>query len=427
MGFLDDKEELKDKDLFFDPAAKACSSKGKKATREFIDFFLHVEKHKGLRQRSRKAKDTEILNFQLEAIVANIVAGHLRKKPTPIAITLSKQTIGRASSHPILNDKLRSVLDLLDETSGIKFKLGSYSEHRLSTISVGPFIESLISKHALVKSDFIAKDRNPVILRETKTQAQRTAGRRGTELELPDTPETRRLVQEVIKFNEFLDKQAIEYIGSKEAIDDERKSVHRVFNNGKLTDGGRIYGGFWQQLSGAKDCKDDEREVDILINGEHLVGLDYGQIAFRILYSFEGIQPEMEDIYILPGWENSREGMKKLMNAMFNDPYNDSSAVRKHFKDRKSLNRGELTRHVKQAINKHHSPIMNHVGGMSTFKVFYEESNHLMRVLLQLVDMNIPALPVHDCLYVRLSDKDLVKELMETSFKEYFKVDIKVK
>jgi histidinol phosphatase-like PHP family hydrolase len=155
--------------------------------------------------------------------------------------------------------------------------------------------------------------------------------------------------------------------------------------------------------------------------------LDYGQIAFRILYSFEGVQPEMEDIYVLPGWENSREGMKKLMNAMFNDPYNESSAVKKYFNDRKSLKREELTHHVKQAITKYHSTIMNHVGGKSTFKVFYEESNHLMRVLLELVDKNIPALPVHDCLYVRLRDKDLVKDLMETSFKEYFKVDIKVK
>jgi len=427
MDFLDDKEEFKDRDLFFDPEAKACSSKGKKATREFIDFFLHVEEHKGLRQRARKAKDTEILNLQLEAIAANIVVGHLRKKPTPIAITLSKQTIGRTKSHQILNDKLRSVLDILDKTFAIKFKLGSYSEHRLSTISAGLFIESLISKYALVKSDFIAKDRFPIILRKTKTPAQRASKRPGTELELPDTPESRRLIQEVIKFNGFLDKQKIEYIGSKERIDDERKSVHRVFNNGRLTDGGRIYGGFWQQLSGAKDEEDDEREVDILINGEHLVGLDYGQIAFRILYSFEGLQPEMEDIYVLPGWENSREGMKKLMNAMFNDPYNESSAVKKYFNDRNSLNKEELTRHVKQAITRHHLPIMNHLGGKSTFKVFYEESNHIMRLLLKLVDMNVPALPVHDCLYVRLSDKDLVKELMETTFKDYFRVDIQVK
>jgi len=135
----------------------------------------------------------------------------------------------------------------------------------------------------------------------------------------------------------------------------------------------------------------------------------------------------MDDIYILPGWENSREGMKKLMNAMFNDPYNESSAVKKYFNDRKSLNREELTRHVKQAITKYHSPIMNHLGGKSTFKVFYEESNHIMRLLLKLVALNVPALPVHDCLYVRLSNKDLVKELMETTFKDYFKVDIQVK
>jgi hypothetical protein len=87
----------------------------------------------------------------------------------------------------------------------------------------------------------------------------------------------------------------------------------------------------------------------------------------------------------------------------------------------------QLTEKAKQSINQQHAAIRNHFNGTSTYRLFYEESNHLMRVLMKLVDMDIPALPVHDCLYVRLSDKSTVRQLMTDMFTDHFKVAITVK
>ena len=231
-----------------------------------------------------------------------------------------------------------------------------------------------------------------------------------------------------VGFNEFLAAQAIEYVGSRSDIDDERKTTHRVFNNGRMNEGGRLYGGFWQSLSGAKDGKPDERANNICINDEHLVGLDYGQIAVRMLYSFEGQQLEMEDAYVLDGWgPECREGMKKLINSMINDSTGEPKALKKLFGRSYGMKVPELTEKAKQSIYKQHAAIRNHFNGTSTYRLFYEESNHLMRVLMKLVDMDIPVLPVHDCLYVRLIDENTVRQLMMDMFTDHFKVAITVK
>uniref|UniRef100_UPI004047E996 hypothetical protein n=1 Tax=Limnohabitans sp. TaxID=1907725 RepID=UPI004047E996 len=175
------------------------------------------------------------------------------------------------------------------------------------------------------------RERSPIVLRGIKTPEEKKKRKPAKELPLPDTDEVRRLIGEVERFNNFLSLQRIEYKGDRDDVDDERKSTHRVFNNGSLTQGGRLYGGFWQWLSGEKEGKHDQRS-DIHINGERLVGLDYGQIAIRELYSFEGKQVPMKDAYVLEGWGlECREGIKKLINTLINDPHGQVKAVKKLF------------------------------------------------------------------------------------------------
>ena len=421
----DDNEPIEPKDLFFDPDSNPSTQKGKEAIARFIELFLQTEEQHAPRTRVRKIKDQELLERQLSAIMGNLVAGSVRKRPAPVAVTQSKNVLGRKDSHAVLNDKLPDVLKTLAAAKIITLTPGSYPQGRLTTIEAATEGLHFICEHGLNRLDFRHRDRKPIVLRARKTSEQKKRNRPGTELELPDNDEVIHMAAEVIRFNEYLSKQVIEYVGDREDVDDERKTTHRVFNNGSLCEGGRLYGGFWQSLAGAKEGKPDER-CDIEINGEILEGLDYGQIAVRILYSFEGTQIDMEDAYLLPGWENSREGIKKLLNTMINDPTSQPKAVKKLFCDRRGLKVPELTTEAIKSIYEHHGAIKGHFAGISTGRLFYEESNHLMRLLMELIDMDIPALPVHDCLYVRMSDVQTVRELMRNRFIEYFKVTINV-
>lgn len=414
------------KDLFFDPKTAPSTSKAKDACKEFITHFIAAEEHHAPRTRQRKSKDAEILEQQLSAILGNLVVGAVRKKPTPIAVTQSKSVLGRKNSHPVLNDKLPEVLKVLHKANLLTHTLGSHPRGKQSTIEAAFEGITIINRYGLTRNDFRHREREPIVLRARKTAEEKQKKKPGKELPLPETEDAQRMREEVMRLNDYIAEQKIEYFGNRDDIDDERRSMHRVFNNGRLYEGGRLYGGFWQSLSGDKEGHPDERE-DIEINGEPVIGLDYGQIGVRILYSFEGKQLEMEDAYVLPGWENSREGIKKLLNAMINDPTSQPKAIKKLFGDRQGLKVPELTQEAVSSICEHHAAIRGHFAGTSTGRLFYEESNHLMRLLMELIDMNIPALPVHDCLYVRMSDASTVRELMRVRFIEYFKVDIHVR
>lgn len=422
----DDNEPAEQKDLFFDPDSSPSTRRGRDACAKFVGLFLKTEEQHTPRTRRRRVKDQEVLERQLSAILGNLVAGSVRKKPTPVAVTQSKSVLGRKESHVVLNDKLPDVLRILASTQMLTLAPGNYAEGRMTTIEAGAEGLDLIDEYSLNRSDFRHKDRKPIVLRARKTAVEKKKKKPGKELALPDTDEVRRMEAELVRFNKYLSQQAIEYIGDRQDVDDERKTTHRVFNNGSLCEGGRLYGGFWQSLAGAKGGKPDER-CDIEINREMLVGLDYGQIAVRILYSFEGKQLDMEDAYVLDGWgEECREGMKKLINSMINDPHGQPKAVKKLFGRTYGLKVPELTVKATTSIYEQHAAIKDHFAGTSTGRLFYEESNHMMRLLMELIDMDIPALPVHDCLYVRASDVDTVRELMRNRFIEYFKVNIYV-
>lgn len=420
-------EPKEPKDLFFDPEANPVTRKAKKACEELIRLYLEAEATHHPRTRQRKQKDAQLLEQQLGAILANLVAGAVRKKPSALAVTQSKRILGHKDSHPVLNDKLPVVLDVLHKAGILTKKRGDYSERRQATIEAAADGEALIGYFALSRKDFHRKDRKPIVLRQTKTVEQRRKNQSGNEMSVPDTEDVRRMTEEVNRFNDFLGKQDIRYVGPRSDIDDERTTMHRVFNNGSLTQGGRLYGGFWQQLKGEDedDGTPDER-LDIQINGECVVGLDYGQIHIRILYSFERKEPTMADAYVLPGWETSREGMKQLINAMLNDPNNKTRAVKKWFNDPLKRRVPELTQAVKECIYEHHAPITKYFGKQYCHRLCYEESNLLMRLLMELIDLNIPALPIHDCLYVGEQDADTVRELMKRRFYELFKVSIDV-
>lgn len=423
---LHDPAETKlQRDFFFDPACEPTTRAGKQAVVLLREAYLQAEAADEPRDRQRKQKDFEILELQLGAVLGNLATASLRRHPTPVAIPRSKKVLGSKSTHRVYGDTFPRVIDVLKSAGLLYATPGSYEARKLTTIEP---TAKLFELCRVQRKDFQYNEREPIVLRAKKTADTQKRKLSGKELPVPDTIEVRRMKDEVQRFNDFLTRQDIRYQGPRTDVDDERRTTHRVFNNGKLTDGGRLYGGFWQSLSGAKDGKPDER-LDIAINGERLVGLDYGQIAIRILYSLEGCQPKMDDCYVLDGWGvQSRDGMKKLINTMINDPTGSANVARHLFgsKSRDYKSAEELNRAAKEAILHQHALIADHFNGRSTYRLLFEESNLLMSLLMELMDRDIPALPIHDCLYVRSSDAGTVRELMRERFVERFNVLIDV-
>ncbi|TWH28308.1 MULTISPECIES: hypothetical protein [unclassified Aminobacter] len=83
--------------------------------------------------------------------------------------------------------------------------------------------------------------------------------------------------------------------------------LYRVYN-GNWTQGGRFYGGWWQQVRGC------DRQ-HLLIDGAATIELDYQMLHPRLLYAFAG-QKLAGDAYTLDGWD--RKVCKRAFNILLN-------------------------------------------------------------------------------------------------------------
>ena len=70
-------------------------------------------------------------------------------------------------------------------------------------------------------------------------------------------------------------------------LDFTKTHLRRIFNNGSFEQGGRFYGGWWQEIF-------SEYRHFITIDGKRTVGLDYSGMHFAIMYADLGMNAPME-------------------------------------------------------------------------------------------------------------------------------------
>ena len=154
------------------------------------------------------------------------------------------------------------------------------------------------------------------------------------------------------------------------------------------------------------------------------MSLDYSQMSPKILYGYCSLVPELEDCYLIEGYENYRKGIKKVFNAMtfankpmtrFPKGINSLFPKNTRFKD------------VVDAIDKEHSRIahMFHTG-IGHYLQFME-SQILVEVLLKLKESGITALPVHDAEFVGWTHVYKSIQVMELVFLDMTNVPSVVK
>jgi hypothetical protein len=81
----------------------------------------------------------------------------------------------------------------------------------------------------------------------------------------------------------------------KGTVDFTRKFVRRIFNNGSFEQGGRFYGGFWQNIP-------REYRKFIRINYKEIVELDYSGLHINMLYAMKKLPAfhGSKDVLALP-------------------------------------------------------------------------------------------------------------------------------
>lgn len=211
------------------------------------------------------------------------------------------------------------------------------------------------------------------------------------------------------------------------AVDLDENFTYRIFNDGKWNRGGRLYGGWWQNIP-------SKQRQHILINGEPTVELDFCTQSLVLLYAIEGIHfgDSGVDGYEVPdrkGKVYPRDVVKELFTIAVNTA-SANSTISAFINDRKKkentaheqgdsftsftqLDRKDCQQ-VLDTFLSAHAPIAHHLfrGKDKGLYLQYLDSQIADEILRLMTKAKIPVLCVHDSFIVAAQHEvDLVQAI----------------
>lgn len=401
----------------FNPFRAPKTVKAQTIVADVLGQLQCFERVKGLRQRQRKPTDQQTLETTVAAVVCDLIHRFITKPDGWVSVSLSNQDLGRASRYraTVMNKTLPAVIKRLaePEMAFVEMEIGHqgyFGPARRTVMKAGSRLLTRLHDHGIGLDDLTqSTGQEVIILKDSKADYWDEGGL----VEYDDTDQTRHYRDEVQAINAWLTQADIQFDGDP-IVDDTDRLLRRYFSRGSFDCGGRLFGGFWQPLPKW------QRHKGLLIDGEEVATLDYGQMAPRILYGLAGVPAPTTDSYLLPGLEAQRKGVKKVMNALL---FADKPLTRFPADTRKLFPTRIAFAQVVEALQQLHAPI-NHLffTGIG-HQVQFVESEILVNVLLALKTEGIIGLPVHDAVIVARSSIPQVSKIMLEVFKDYTGVE----
>lgn len=376
-----------------------------------LSIVKEAEDHEqvsGQRQRRRRPDDQRVFERQVECLICEALLQDLRGREGWVTVTRSKRILGyrnryqsevMAKTFPEVMDLLASPkIGLLEVSLGMVNPFGNMSPQ--TTFRSSSRLIERASGLNLGYADFGRDDAEEVII----LKASKKAGARSW-IQYIDDDVTHGLRQQVQTINAWLSSADIDLADDVSEISVFDRKMTRSFNNGTFAHGGRLNGGFWQKMT-------RRQRKGIHIDGEPTVTLDYRQMGPSIHYGLEGI-PFAGDAYAVPGYEFHRAGIKKVFGAM--------THVGNRFNQLDDLEAGALPAgaslsRVCRDIEAYHAPIAHRFYCRSGMEAMRTESDIIVRVMLQLRELGIVGLPIHDAVLVKEDEADSVEDVMRSVF-----------
>jgi hypothetical protein len=384
------------------------------------------------RPKRRKPLEQQRYEYIVNALVCDLAYNHLWGKACRIhlsrrAAVLSRQFRRRYKPDWLTGKMLPKILDTMERAGLLTQEKGQCGPKPVfalymnqTRISPGPLLRQLIDQYGVTGQDIVADytGQEIVVLKGEKDDYFTEADLQDYE----DSPDTVKFRNEVRTINAWLRDAQVSlrpFQGMPvPSVDLRERHLRRYFTRSSFKSGGRLFGGFWQNMSKR------ERLCCVLLNGEEVVEKDYSAVVPRLLYGMAGVSvpsPLLNDLYRIPGFERSRPGIKKLFNALL---FDTPKTVRKGFPadskqlfDREELSKvGGMVGPVIEAIKSAHSPVAEHFGTGIGHRLMFMESQVLVAVLLELQHRNATALPIHDAVLTSQRDDSVVERVMLETF-----------
>lgn len=255
----------------------------------------------------------------------------------------------------------------------------------------------------------------PIVLK-AKSKRMGSNKIKGEALEVPDTPEVYRLVDQVRMIDAFLDGVVI--------TGGLHRGFYRGFEHGDQKDfqwnkGGRLYSIGPDNYQTLKESA----RLGMTFDGEAVVEIDIRSSYLTILHGVAGLAIDLTaDPYeiagvprqVVKGWLVATLGAEKPLRRW---PTTQVVAYRE--KTGGDLGRDHPSKIIRgKMVEKF--PVLHCVGepGFGWADLMFRESEAIIQTMLALVAVGIPSLPVHDSLIVPASAQDLAVTTLTAAYKE---------
>lgn len=418
--------------VMFNPQRRAASPALKAAVRSLIARLEKREADLKLRQRARKEEDRAKFWLAVEAIAVNLAGLAMLEGNRALAVPRSSGVMWKPGryANPVYGQHFLAALDLMahpkvglldDLTRGYSFANGDKLQ---TTVRPTAALFDHVPPTLIDWAAFSRAEEPEVLI--LKGEKQRKSGRAEI-IEYRDTAMTRRRRKEIQRINAALEAAPMSLATNGNAvcltedghpIDPTRRSLRRIFNNGKWSEGGRLFDGFWETMRRADRFKFLRIGTAANPEGEGIANVDFSQLFPTLAYHRIGCEPpNCEDLYDICGNGTSRDGWKRLVNALLFAtsplkawPSETSSCFPTGMKLKKAL----------ALITSFHAPIAPLFGTGVGFRLMLIESEILIRALQQLSHEGVTALPLHDSVLVARSEAEPAKRIMEIAFAEFY-------
>jgi hypothetical protein len=205
------------------------------------------------------------------------------------------------------------------------------------------------------------------------------------------------------------------------------RTLKRIFNNGRWNHGGRLYGGFWQEMK-------RELRGGLRIEGQPVVTLDFSAMYVQLLYAMKAVeQPPLDgDLYEgidpVEGWpadveckKAMRDAIKENVNAMmFPKPWHEGKPYRLLAGSSAVLSKGMTGTLLEERVKAKHPAIAEWLRVPEIgFELMHHESEIMIKTVLSCLDQGVTVLPIHDGLLVAEPHREVARTAMLEAFREY--------
>lgn len=402
------------RDRQLDPRRRASGSALRALVTDVLERLDAYDKAAGTRQRRRRPADQASHAVRVEIIACELALAVLDPPERGrFIVPLGYRLQPRRYREPALNENLPALLEHLGALGLVVVRKGTRPGVEATSCTPTASFADMVLAHGVTLADLgrTADRGDPIVLSRVTKDGRRREKRR---IDYTDTPETLRLHAEVETINAHLAAADLAFVSDGLSfVDVGDRSLTRRFtvrgSEGERFDQcGRLFGGFWQNLS-------KSRRGGLQIGGEAVAELDFSSMFTRIALAQVGeAPPPAADLYAIPRLEGvPRSQVKAAVNALyFTSPRATRWPAQLEQEDAPDLCGLMTLKGFRRALTDHLpvlAPILAEVAG---YRLMNLESRIMVEVLLRLASLGVAALPLHDALLCSSRERSLVEATM---------------